>query len=133
MKFNWKLKKGGSLSFFAIGGASDIAIVISSDSTYSEEVFGEGDRDQDFGTAMGVAGFTLKKPLNERTYITSTVAFSHLIFNISGTILLWPFKKLPILLARNFAEYSTRNKLIPVAYVLVLFFLIPLLIIFIFN
>jgi len=62
-----------------------------------------------------------------------TVAFSHLIFNISGIILWWPFKKLPILLARNFAEYSTRNKLIPVAYVLVLFFLIPLLIIFIFN
>lgn len=77
LKFNWKLKKGGSLSFFAIGGASDIAIVISSDTTYSEEVFGEGDRDQYFGTAMGVAGFTLKKPLNERTYVTSTIAFSH--------------------------------------------------------
>jgi sodium-dependent phosphate cotransporter len=61
------------------------------------------------------------------------VAFSHLIFNISGIILWWPFKKLPILLARNFAEYSTRSKIIPVAYVLVLFFLIPLLIIFIFN
>ena len=61
------------------------------------------------------------------------VAFAHLVFNISGIILWWPFKKLPILLARNFAEYSTRNKIIPVAYVLVLFFLIPLLVIFIFN
>ncbi len=77
LKFNWKLKKGGSLSFFAIGGASDIAIIISGDTTYSEEVFGEGDRDQYFGTAMGVGGFTLKKPINERTYVTSTVAFSH--------------------------------------------------------
>ena len=46
LKFNWKLKNGGSLSFFAIGGASEIAIIISSDTTYSEEVFGEGDRDQ---------------------------------------------------------------------------------------
>ena len=61
------------------------------------------------------------------------VAFAHLVFNISGIILWWPFKKLPILLARNFAEYSTRNKIIPVAYILVLFFLIPLLVIFIFN
>jgi sodium-dependent phosphate cotransporter len=61
------------------------------------------------------------------------VAFAHLIFNISGIIFWWPFKKLPILLARNFAEYSTRNKIIPVAYVLVLFFIIPLVIIFIFN
>jgi sodium-dependent phosphate cotransporter len=62
-----------------------------------------------------------------------TVAFSHLVFNISGIIIWWPFKKLPIFLARNFAEYSTRNKIIPVAYILVLFFVIPLLIIFIFN
>jgi len=61
------------------------------------------------------------------------VAFSHLIFNISGIILWWPFKKLPIFLAKNFAEYSTRNKMIPVAYVLVLFFLIPLLVIYLAN
>tara|TARA_Y100000385_G_C13106966_1_gene648662 strand:+ start:2588 stop:5017 length:2430 start_codon:yes stop_codon:yes gene_type:complete len=77
LKFNWKLKKGGSLSFFAIGGASDIEILISDQTTYSDDVFGEGDRDQYFGTAMGVGGFTLKKPINERTYLTSTVAFSH--------------------------------------------------------
>ena len=61
------------------------------------------------------------------------VAFAHLVFNICGIIIWWPFKELPILLARKFAEYSTRNKIIPVAYVLVLFFLIPLLVIFIFN
>ena len=61
------------------------------------------------------------------------VAFAHTLFNISGIVLLWPLKKLPILLARNFAEYSTRNKIIPVTYVIVLFFLIPLLVIFIFN
>ncbi len=61
------------------------------------------------------------------------VAFAHTLFNISVIVLLWPLKKLPILLARNFAEYSTRNKIIPVTYVIVLFFLIPLLVIFIFN
>jgi sodium-dependent phosphate cotransporter len=61
------------------------------------------------------------------------VAFSHLIFNISGIVVWLPFKKLPILLARKFSEYSTRSKLIPVAYVLILFFVIPLLVIFIFN
>jgi sodium-dependent phosphate cotransporter len=62
-----------------------------------------------------------------------TVAFAHLLFNISGIIVWWPFKKLPILIARKFAEYSTRNKLIPVGYVLIVFFLIPLLVIFILN
>lgn len=76
-KFNWKLKKGGAISLFAIGGASDIAIKISDQTEYSEEFYGEGDRDQYFGTAMGVAGLSLKKPVNEKTYITSTIAYSY--------------------------------------------------------
>ncbi len=76
-KLNWKLKNGGALSLFAIGGASTIDIVISDQTKYSEELYGEGDRDQYFSTAMGVAGLTLKKPLNEKTYIMSTVAYSY--------------------------------------------------------
>jgi sodium-dependent phosphate cotransporter len=62
-----------------------------------------------------------------------TVAFSHLIFNISGIIVWWPLKKVPIYLAVRFAEYSTRYKIVPVAYILVIFFIIPLLVIFITN
>ncbi len=76
-KFNWQLKNGGSLSWFAIGGASDIAIKISEQTEYTEELYGEGDRDQYFGTAMGVTGLTLKKPVNEKTYIASTLAYSY--------------------------------------------------------
>lgn len=76
-KLNFPLKKGGSLSLFAIGGASDIAIKISDQTEYTEEFYGEGDRDQFFSTAMGVAGLSLKKPINEKTYIASTVAYSY--------------------------------------------------------
>lgn len=79
-KFNWPMKKGGTISLFAIGGASNIAIRISDIKEYKEEdgeVYGEGDRDQFFGTAMGVAGLSIKKPLNEKTYIASTVAYSY--------------------------------------------------------
>jgi len=60
-----------------------------------------------------------------------TVAFAHLLFNVSGILFWWPFKGLPILLAEKFAEYSTKSKLIPVAYVVVLFFIIPISIIYI--
>ncbi len=59
------------------------------------------------------------------------VAFSHLIFNISGIIIWWPIKIVPITLAEKFSEYSTRYKIVPVAYILVIFFIIPLLVIFI--
>jgi sodium-dependent phosphate cotransporter len=86
-----------------------------------------------FGANIGTTITALMAALLTGSPAAVTVAFSHLIFNISGIVFWWPFKKLPILLARNFAEYSTRNKIVPVAYVLVLFFLIPLLIIFIFN
>ena len=80
-KFNWRLKNGGSMSLWAIGGASDISIKISEQYPVtlggeSQEVYGEGDRDQYFGTAMGVAGLTYKKPLNEKTFISATVAHS---------------------------------------------------------
>ncbi|MBI1836991.1 MAG: TonB-dependent receptor [Flavobacteriia bacterium] len=75
-KFNWRLKNGGNLSLFGIAGASNIAIQISDQKTYSKELYGEGDRDQYFGTSMGVTGLVYKKTLNEKTFITSTIAIS---------------------------------------------------------
>jgi len=76
-KFNWQLKKGGSLSFFGISGKSQIAIKISDQKKYSTEFYGEGDRDQYFGTSMGVSGLVYKKSLNEKTFIAATVAISY--------------------------------------------------------
>lgn len=76
-KFNWKLKSGASLSWFGIGGKSQIAIKISEQKTYSTELYGEGDRDQYFGTQMGVTGLIYKKTLNEKTFISATLAVSY--------------------------------------------------------
>lgn len=75
-KLNWRLKNGGAMSLFAIGGASSIDIVISEQTGETEEVYGEGDRDQYFRTSMFVTGLSLKKPLNENTYIAATVSYS---------------------------------------------------------
>lgn len=73
-KFNFPLKRGGTLSFWGIGGKSDIKIMISEQTTLSEELYGEGDRDQYFGTSMGVTGLTYKKTLSEKTFFTATLA-----------------------------------------------------------
>jgi hypothetical protein len=75
-KFNWQLKKGGNLSFFGMGGKSNIEIMISEQKEYSSEFYGEGDRDQYFGTSMGVTGFVYKKSLNDKTFFSSTLAYS---------------------------------------------------------
>jgi hypothetical protein len=73
-KLNWKLKKGASLSLFAIGGTSNIAIEISKQTEFTEELYGEGDRDQYFGTSMIISGLVYKKSLNEKTFISATLA-----------------------------------------------------------
>ena len=58
------------------------------------------------------------------------VAFSHLWFNVLGMTLWWPLQKIPITMAVKFAEYSTKNKIVPVGYVIIMFFIIPLIVIF---
>ncbi|MBU1099279.1 MAG: Na/Pi symporter [Bacteroidetes bacterium] len=60
------------------------------------------------------------------------VAFSHSLFNICGLIIWWPLKKIPIFIAQRFAELSTKNKLIPVGFVVFTFFLMPILVIYLF-
>ena len=76
-KFSFPLKKGGNLSFFGMGGASSIDIKISEQTSFTEEAFGEGDRDQYFRTSMALAGLTYKKPLNENTYFKTTLGVSY--------------------------------------------------------
>ena len=75
-KFNWKLKKGGQLSWWAMGGKSNIDILISEQKEYTKEFYGEGDRDQYFGTSMYVSGLSYKKSLNPKTYISATISGS---------------------------------------------------------
>jgi sodium-dependent phosphate cotransporter len=54
------------------------------------------------------------------------VAFAHLLFNVIGIIAIWPFRQVPIHLARKFSEIATQKKFIPFVYILVVFFLIPI-------
>ncbi len=61
------------------------------------------------------------------------VAFSHLLFNISGIIIWWPLKCAPIFVARSFSKYSIRNKVIPFGYIIIMFFIVPLLGIYFFR
>jgi len=75
-KFNFPLKKGGALSFFGIGGASSIGIVISDQEKPAQDAFGEQDRDQYFGTQMYFTGMTFTKPINSKTFVKATLAYS---------------------------------------------------------
>jgi sodium-dependent phosphate cotransporter len=58
-----------------------------------------------------------------------TVAFAHLLFNITGILLIWPIRNVPIFLAQKLAKASIRSRFIPILYILVVFFLIPIVLI----
>ncbi len=55
------------------------------------------------------------------------VAFSHLLFNVSGILVWWPLRIVPITIAEKFAKVSVRYKYLPLVYIIVVFFLIPLM------
>jgi sodium-dependent phosphate cotransporter len=61
------------------------------------------------------------------------VSFAHLLFNIFGIVTIWPLKAIPIKLAELLADTAVKNKVIPFVYILVMFFILPLIIIFLFR
>jgi sodium-dependent phosphate cotransporter len=61
-----------------------------------------------------------------------TVAFAHLLFNCAGILIIWPvpgIRKVPQNLARRLARLSIHNRWFPILYILLFFYLLPLLVI----
>lgn len=76
-KFNFPMKNNSNLSFFAVGGKSDIAIKVSEESIEDRNLYGEKDRDQYFGSSMAVAGISYERIFKNTTYMKATLAASH--------------------------------------------------------
>ncbi len=74
-KLNFPVKNG-SLSFFGIGGKSNIAIVVSDYTKEETELYGDSDRDQFFGTSMATTGVSYGHQINSDTYGKATLAYS---------------------------------------------------------
>jgi solute carrier family 34 (sodium-dependent phosphate cotransporter) len=59
------------------------------------------------------------------------VAFAHLFFNLFGAAIIWPIpwvRHLPVKVAELLAEISLRNRMIPIATILLIFYIIPLIV-----
>lgn len=72
-------------------------------------------------TAM-LAAFATLNP------IAVTVAFSHFLFNTFGIIIIYPFKKIPIWMAENFAKITAKSKRNMILFLIIYFLyrLVPL-------
>jgi sodium-dependent phosphate cotransporter len=60
-----------------------------------------------------------------------TVAFAHLLFNLSGIVFLYPLKRIPIGAAKWIGEKCSKRRILAPLWILAAFFLLPLLIIFV--
>ena len=61
------------------------------------------------------------------------VAFAHLLFNVFGILVIWPIpliRNIPIKLAENLAALSIRNRIFPLLYIIIVFFILPISLIF---
>jgi len=54
-----------------------------------------------------------------------TVAFVHLFFNVIGTIVWYPLKKVPITMSKKLAKTTLKSRKIAIIYVLMIFYIIP--------
>jgi len=59
-----------------------------------------------------------------------TVAFAHLLYNVIGIALVWPLRRIPLGLAEFLAKHALRSRLVPLGYVVLVFFAIPMALIF---
>jgi len=86
------------------------------------------------GANIGTTVTALLASLVTGTHAPLAVAFSHLLFNIFGIAIIWPVEKIrniPLRFAEWFANLSAENRFLPFVYILVVFFLIPISLIFI--
>ncbi len=54
-----------------------------------------------------------------------TIAFTHLLFNIVGILIIYPMRFIPLGLARELGARSAKNRLLPLLYVGMVFFYLP--------
>lgn len=61
-----------------------------------------------------------------------TVSIAHLLFNVMAGLIIWPIKTIrhiPIRAADALSQLAVKNRLIPIIFILVMFYLLPILVI----
>ena len=81
------------------------------------------------GSNIGTTITAILASLVSASIAPVAVAFAHLLFNIFGILIIWPIKQireLPINMAQYLSALAIRNRIFPLLYILIVFFLIPI-------
>ncbi|MCH7575348.1 MAG: Na/Pi symporter [Candidatus Marinimicrobia bacterium] len=86
------------------------------------------------GANIGTTVTSMLAALSTTNPAAITVAFAHLMFNVTGITIILPFKfmrNIPLRMSEWMAEKATENRWIPLIYIGVVFFLVPIFLILI--
>ena len=81
------------------------------------------------GANIGTTVTAILASLVSGTITPVAVAFSHLLFNICGILIIWPvslIRNIPIKMAEWMADKAVQNRIFPILYVIIVFFVVPL-------
>ncbi len=83
------------------------------------------------GANVGTTVTAILAGLVTQSEAAVAVAFAHLLFNICGIAIFLPLAHIPIGLARRLSWLTLKNRLIPIVFIILIFFLIPISLIYI--
>ncbi len=81
------------------------------------------------GTNVGTTVTAILASLVTNQVAAVTIAFSHLLFNICGILIFYPLRFIPIACAHGLARIAAERKIVAIAFVILTFYVIPLLLI----
>jgi sodium-dependent phosphate cotransporter len=84
------------------------------------------------GANLGTTVTALIAALSTGSVAAVTVACSHMLFNLTGTLLVYvppPIRAIPLALARGLGRMTVSNRLYAMAYVILVFYVLPFLLI----
>jgi sodium-dependent phosphate cotransporter len=82
------------------------------------------------GANLGTTATAILASLATGNIHAVTIAFAHMCFNLAGIAVFMPLKRIPLMMARKLADYAVKSKLIPIAFVGTIFFLVPLVLLY---
>jgi sodium-dependent phosphate cotransporter len=78
-----------------------------------------------------IASFATSADTPEQAAVGVALAFSHMLFNVVGALIWYPFRRVPIEAARWWAGVASVSKRYAVIHIVVFFFVLPTLVILI--
>jgi sodium-dependent phosphate cotransporter len=85
------------------------------------------------GANIGTTVTAILASLATGSPVGMTVAFGHMLFNVFGSIMVYPLRRLPISMSKFMANLSFKCRAYPIAYIVTAFYILPLFIIFTFS